>query len=71
MEGLVVHLFNLWSAKEDCPTWQKFKAALMVRFGGFKEDNPFVNLSELYHVNAIDELIEEFEFMVDQVPKLP
>ena len=50
MEGAAMHWFNLWSVKAECLTWQEFKAALMVRFGGFKVDNPFVNLSDLKQI---------------------
>lgn len=33
MEGSTLHWFNLWIDDELDPTWEKFKVALLDRFG--------------------------------------
>lgn len=45
MEGHVIHWFNLLWVTEDDLMWEKLKRAQIECYGGWRFDNPFVELS--------------------------
>lgn len=70
MEGASIHWFTLLRENEAHLTWEKFKQALLLRYGGTIYDNPFEELSVLHQSSAMEDYIEYFEFIYAQVPRL-
>ncbi|KAJ9541667.1 LOW QUALITY PROTEIN: hypothetical protein OSB04_028173 [Centaurea solstitialis] len=71
MEGATIHWFNLLWATTENLTWEKFKQALIERYGGRQSDNPFEELKDLAQIGSVDEFITDFEFVSSQVSRLP
>lgn len=70
MEGNTIHWFTLLRENEEHLTWEKFKQALLLRYGGTIYGNPFEELSVLHQTRTGDEFIEFFELVSAQVPRL-
>ncbi|KAJ9543643.1 hypothetical protein OSB04_023350 [Centaurea solstitialis] len=71
MEGATIHWFNLLWATTENLTWERFKQALIERYGGRQSDNPFEELKDLNQTGSVDEFITEFEYISSQVSRLP
>lgn len=70
MEGHTKHWFSLLRENEEHLTWEEFKHALLLHYGGTIYDNPFKELSVLHQSETMDEFINSFELISAQVPRL-
>ncbi|KAJ9561664.1 hypothetical protein OSB04_006824 [Centaurea solstitialis] len=68
MEGATIHWFNLWYATEENITWERFKRAIIERYGGRQGGNPFEELKDLSQIGSVEEFINEFEY-VSRLPE--
>lgn len=71
MEGPTIHFFNSLLEADPALTWEKFREALLERYGGHGEGDVYEQLTELRQRGSIDEYITEFEYLTAQIPRLP
>jgi len=71
MDGGTIHFFNAWANEEEEQTWERFKEALLERYGGVGDGSTYEQLQALCQEGDVDQYIQEFEFLVAQIPKLP
>lgn len=70
IEGNTIHWFTLLRETDEHLMWEKFKHALLLRYGGTIYDNPFEELSVLHQAGTVDEYIDVFQLVSAQDPHL-
>ncbi|KAL4577127.1 hypothetical protein LXL04_013230 [Taraxacum kok-saghyz] len=71
MTGVATHWFSILKDLYDPLTWERFCTELLQRFSGLDIHNPFEQLATLKQGNSILDYIDEFEYLLSLVPKLP
>lgn len=71
MDGGTIHFFNAWANEAERRTWETFKVAVLERYGGASAGNVYEQLQSLQQIDEVDGYIQEFEYLVGQIPKLP
>ncbi|XP_057418840.1 uncharacterized protein LOC130713055 [Lotus japonicus] len=71
MEGGTIHFYNSLLATEEELTWERFRDALLERYGGNGDGDVYEQLSELRQQGTVEEYITDFEYLTAQIPKLP
>lgn len=71
MDGSTIHWFNLLNETKDALTWPKLNQALIERYGGRQNVNPFEELTDPQQTGSVDEYIAEFEYISSKVGCLP
>lgn len=60
MDNSIIHLFKTQIEEDLDLTWEKFKDALLERYGGIDEGNMFEQLTTIHKEGSMEEYIHEF-----------
>ena len=71
MVGVAQHWFSIVNEIYAPLTWDQFTKELLQRFSGLEIQNPYEQLATLQQVNSIHEYIEDFEYLLSLIPRLP
>lgn len=71
MVGVAQHWFTIVKEVYDQITWDQFTKELLQRFSGLEIQNPYEQLATIHQVNSIHDYIEDFEYLLSLVPRLP
>ncbi|MCI32608.1 retrotransposon gag protein, partial [Trifolium medium] len=71
MEGPTIHFFNSLINENEDLNWEQLKHALLERYGGHGEGDVYEQLTELRQRGNVDEYINDFEYLMTQIPRLP
>ncbi|KAJ9547085.1 hypothetical protein OSB04_019628 [Centaurea solstitialis] len=71
MVGVAQHWFSIVNEIYTPLLWDQFTKELLQRFSGLEIQNPYEQLATLQQVNSIHEYIEDFEYLLSLVPRLP
>ncbi|KAL4570019.1 hypothetical protein LXL04_025668 [Taraxacum kok-saghyz] len=71
MTGVATHWFTIVKELYDPLLWDQLQAELLERFSGLDVQNPYEQLSTFKQGSSIYDYIDEFEYLLSLVPKLP
>ncbi|KAJ9536791.1 hypothetical protein OSB04_un000015 [Centaurea solstitialis] len=71
MSGVAQHWFSVVKGIYDPLSWDQLKRELLQRFSGLEIQNPYEQLSTIQQVSSIYDYIDDFEYLLSQVPRLP
>ncbi|KAL6581229.1 hypothetical protein OROMI_007152 [Orobanche minor] len=71
MTGVATHWFTIVKDLYDPLSWEQFQTELLQRFSGLDIQNPFEQLSNMKQGDSIYDYIDNFEYLLSLVPKLP
>ncbi|KAL4590581.1 hypothetical protein LXL04_003515 [Taraxacum kok-saghyz] len=71
MTGVATHWFTIVKELYDPLLWDQLQSELLERFSGLDVQNPYEQLSTFKQGNSIYDYIDEFEYLLSIVPKLP
>lgn len=71
MVGVAQHWFTIVQQVHDSLTWDQFQLELLQRFSGLEIQNPFEQLASIKQSDSIYDYIDDFEYLLSLVPKLP
>ncbi|KAL4563179.1 hypothetical protein LXL04_027215 [Taraxacum kok-saghyz] len=71
MTGVATHWFTIVKELYDPLLWDHLQAELLERFSGLDVQNPYEQLSTFKQGRSIYDYIDEFEYLLSIVPKLP
>lgn len=71
MMGVAQHWFTIVKQIIDSLTWEQFQIELLQRFSGLEIQNPYEQLATIKQGTSIYDYIDNFEYMLSLVPKLP
>ncbi|KAJ9554275.1 hypothetical protein OSB04_018320 [Centaurea solstitialis] len=71
MTGVAQHWFSVVKGIYDPLNWDQLKRELLQRFSGLEIQNPYEQLSTIQQVSSIYDYIDDFEYLLSLVPRLP
>ncbi|KAJ9548009.1 hypothetical protein OSB04_020552 [Centaurea solstitialis] len=71
MSGVAQHWFSVVKGIYDPLSWDQLKQELLQRFSGLEIQNPYEQLSTIQQVSSIYDYIDDFEYLLSLVPRLP
>ncbi|KAL4554713.1 hypothetical protein LXL04_037315 [Taraxacum kok-saghyz] len=71
MLGVAQHWFTIVNQLHPTMSWEQFKGDLLQRFSGLEVQNPYEQLSAIHQSDSMLEYIDDFEYLLSLVPKLP
>lgn len=71
MVGVAQHWFTIVKQVHASLTWDQFQLELLQRFSGLEIQNPFEQLASIKQADSIHDYIDDFEYLLSLVPKLP
>lgn len=71
MSGVAQHWFLVVKDIHVNLSWEQLTQELLQRFSGLEIQNPYEQLSTIKQVNSIHDYIDEFEYLLSLVPRLP
>lgn len=71
MVGVAQHWFTIVLQLHPSLSWEQFQEELLQRFSGLEVQNPYIQLARIQQSDSILEYIDDFEYLLSLVPKLP
>ncbi|KAD4983041.1 hypothetical protein E3N88_19712 [Mikania micrantha] len=71
MTGVAQHWFTVVTQIHDEMSWAEFQRELLQRFSGLEIHNPFEQLATIKQSSSILDYIDDFEYLLSLVPRLP
>ncbi|KAL6578234.1 hypothetical protein OROMI_010562 [Orobanche minor] len=71
MVGVASHWFTIVNQIYNPLSWEQFQSELLQRFSGLDLHNPYEQLATMKQGDSIYDYIDDFEYMLSLVPKLP
>lgn len=71
MSGVAQHWFTVVKEIHENLTWEQLTQELLQRFSVLEIQNPYEQLSTIRQVNSIHDYIDDFEYLLSLVPRLP
>lgn len=71
MVGVAQHWFTIVLQLHPSLSWEQFQEELLQRFSGLEVQNPYIQLARIQQSDSILEYIDDLEYLLSLVPKLP
>jgi len=71
MVGVAQHWFTIVQQVHENLQWEQLQMELLQRFSGLEIHNPYEQLSTIKQSSSIHDYIDDFEYLLSLVPRLP